>query len=301
MADVVTIGECMGGFFPPDPVTLDDTNKLLFDVGGAEANISIALCRLGVSARFISRVGDDPFGRRIRQVLEQEGVDTSALATDLEAPTGIFFREWLPDFARRVYYYRKGSAASRMSPEYLSRTLFEGARIVHLTGITPALSPTCAAAVTRAVELAEEVGALISFDPNYRARLWSPEQARATLLPIMKRAHVLLMGHEDAQAVFGVSDEDEILAAAVALGAQAVVLKRAERGAIGVEGNVRIEAPAHPAAHAIDPIGAGDGFDAGFLAGRLRGYDLAASLDLGARVGAACVEVLGDYNGYPRL
>jgi 2-dehydro-3-deoxygluconokinase len=291
----------MGVFFPPDPVTLDDTNKLLFDVGGAEANISIALQRLGVRARFISRVGDDPFGRRIRLVLEQEGVDTSALITDADAPTGIFFREWLPDFARRVYYYRKGSAASRMAPEHLSRALFEGARIVHLTGITPALSATCAAAVTRAVELAEEVGALISFDPNYRPRLWSPEQARATLLPIMRRAHFLLMGHEDAQAVFGVSDEDAILDAAVALGARAVVLKRAERGAIGIAGGERIEAPAHPAKQAIDPIGAGDGFDAGFLAGQLRGYDLAGCLDLGARVGAAAVEVLGDYNGYPRL
>ena len=301
MAEVVTIGECMGVFFPPDPVTLDDTDRLLFDVGGAEANIAIALSRLGIRARFVSRLGDDPFGRRIRAVLDAEGVDTSAIAIDPQAPTGIFFREWLPDFARRVYYYRRGSAASLMTPEYLTPAMFADVRVVHLTGITPALSEQCAATVERALAYAAQVGALVSFDPNYRARLWPPERARAALLPIMRRADYLLMGHEDARAVFGVDDEAAILAAAGALGARVVVLKRAERGAIGLAAGQQYEAPAHPAPRAIDPIGAGDGFDAGFLAGMLRGYSVPDALALGARVGAAAVEALGDYNGYPRI
>ena len=130
MPDVVTLGECMAVLYPPEPVTLDDTTSLLLDIGGAEANLSIAVCRLGHSARFISRVGDDPFGQRMRATLAAEGVDVSALTIDPAAPTGVFFREWLPDGARRVYYYRAGSAASRIGPDDLRPELFAGARVV---------------------------------------------------------------------------------------------------------------------------------------------------------------------------
>jgi hypothetical protein len=135
--------------FPPEPVGLAESALLRLDIAGVESNLCIGLSRLVVGARFISRVGDDPFGLRIRQVLAQEGIDTSALMTDLEAPTGVFFRENLPDRQRRVYYYRKGSAASRICPDDLHPDLFQGSRIVHLTGITPALSPSCAAACQR--------------------------------------------------------------------------------------------------------------------------------------------------------
>jgi 2-dehydro-3-deoxygluconokinase len=300
MPEVVTLGECMGVLYPPDPVALDDARTLLWDIGGAEANMSIALARLGHTARFISRVGDDPFGRKVRAVLDAEGVDTSALATDPEASTGIFFREWLADGARRVYYYRAGSAASRLAPEDLRPELFAGARVVHLTGITPALSASCAAACLRAAELAKAAGALLSLDPNYRPRLWGPEAFRAALLPLMRQTDILLMGHEDARAALGVEDEDAMLAAGAALGARVVVLKRAERGAMALVEGQRYTAPAEPVERAIDPVGAGDGFDAGFLAGWLRGWGTEESLRLGAKVGAASVQALGDYAGYPR-
>jgi 2-dehydro-3-deoxygluconokinase len=302
MPDIVTLGECMAVLYPPEPVTLDDTPSLLLDIGGAEANLSIALCRLGLSARFISRVGDDPFGQRMRATLAGEGVDVSALTTDPAAPTGVFFREWLPDGARRVYYYRAGSAASRLGPGDLRPELFAGARVVHLTGITPALSASCAEAVSRAIELAHEAGALVSFDPNYRPKLWKPEAARAALLPLLRQSDIILMGHEDAAAVFDTAGEDEAaLDAAAALGARVVVLKCAERGAFARAEGRTIHAPAAPVERVVDPVGAGDGFDAGFLAGWLRGDSLEDSLRLGARVGAASVQALGDYAGYPRL
>jgi 2-dehydro-3-deoxygluconokinase len=291
----------MGVLYPPEPVTLDDTGTLLLDIGGAEANLSVALARLGHSVRYISRVGADPFGERIRNTLAAEGVDVSGVRTDQVAPTGVFFREWLPDGARRVYYYRAGSAASRMQPDDLDPQQFAGARFVHLTGITPALSQGCAATVARAVELARAAGAQVSFDPNYRAKLWSPEAARAALAPILMQCDVLLMGHEDAEAVLGhFDDEQQLLEMAASLGPAVVVLKRAERGALALAGGQRYEAPAVPVERVIDPVGAGDGFDAGFLAGLLRGDDTPAALALGARVGAASVAALGDYAGYPR-
>lgn len=301
MADVVTLGETMAVLYPTEPQTLDDAATLHLDIGGAESNFAIALCRLGHTVRFVSKVGDDPFGARIRSTLEQEGVDTTFLVSDGSAPTGVFFREWLPDGVRRVYYYRKHSAASTLAPTDVSPAMFTDARIVHLTGITPALGPDSAAAVARAIELAHEAGAQVSFDPNYRARLWSPELARATLLPLLRQADIILMGHEDAAAVFGTDDDEASLQAAHDLGASIVVLKRSERGAIAEADGERVVVPAAPVAQVIDPVGAGDGFNAGFISGLLAGTSLEAALRLGAQIGAASVEHLGDYAGYPRF
>jgi 2-dehydro-3-deoxygluconokinase len=288
--------------FPTEPVGLAESRGLHLDMAGAESNLCIGLRRLGHTARFISRVGQDPFGQLIRRTLEQEGVDTSALAEDPNAPTGVFFREHLPDGQRRVYYYRGGSAASRLAPEDLQPERFAGARVVHLTGITPALSATCAAACGRAIELARQAGAVVSFDPNFRPRLWSAAAAREALQPLLSRAQIVLMGHEDAQAVVSAEgDEEELLHSVAALGPEIVVLKRAERGACALAGERYYEVPAVPAGRVVDPVGAGDGFDAGFLAGWLRGWNVEDSLLLGARVGAAAVSVMGDYAGYPRL
>ncbi len=307
MPEVVTLGECMGVLYPPDPIQLDDARSLLLDIGGAEANLSVALARMGHSVRYITRVGDDPFGQRIRSILAGEGVDVGDVATDVSASTGIFFREWLPDGLRRVYYYRAGSAASRMQPDDLQAGQFAGARFVHLTGITPALSASCTATVTHAFELAHAAGAQVSFDPNYRSRLWAPEAARAALLPLIRDCDILLIGHEDARAVLGIhvqedaQGDQQLLEAMLNLGPGIIVLKCAERGALAWSQGQQYSAPAFPVTEVIDPVGAGDGFDAGFLAGMLRQLGIPASLELGAHVGAASVAALGDYAGYPRV
>lgn len=304
--EVITLGECMALAYPPRPVGLEESDVLHLDIAGAESNLCIGLSRLGVKARFISRLGDDPFGRRIHQVLSREGVDTQALLTTIGAPTGVFFRENLPDGLRRVYYYRLGSAASRLSPADLQAGWFEGARLLHLTGITPALSPSCAAACQRAIEIARQVGAQVSFDPNYRPALWQPAQARQVLLPLIEQADLLLMGHEDAAVVFDTppiqeaAQEREVLHRAAKLGVGLTVLKRGERGACALAGGQITETPAIPASQVVDPVGAGDGFDAGFIAGWLRGDPLEECLRLGAFVGAAAVSMVGDYAGYPR-
>ena len=299
MPEVLTFGEVMAVLYPSVPVPLEEATVLTLSIAGAEANVAIALSRLGHQARFLGRVGDDPFGRLIRRTLAVEGVETTYLLDDRSAPTGVFFREWLADGLRRNYYYRAHSAASRLVPEDVSPEAFADIRILHLTGITPALSSSCAASVAWAIEQAHRVGALVSFDPNYRPQLWETETARATLLPLMAQADLLLMSHEDGQALLGV-DDDEALARAAALGARIVVLRKAERGASAwVEGKI-VAVPAEPVEAVVDPVGAGDGFNAGFLAGWLRGDTVEAALHLGARVGAASVATVGDYAGYPR-
>ncbi len=301
MAEVYTFGECMVVMYPPDPVTIDDAPLLKWDIGGAEANCAIALTRLGVSVQYQTRIGNDPFGRKMVEILAGEGVDTSQISIDATRPTGVFFREWLPDGLRRVFYYRAGSAASNMGPEDITSERLQGVKVMHLTGITPALSERAAAACTHAVALAKQAGVMITFDPNFRPRLWSAEAARATLTPLAAASDILLMGHEDAAALFGEGDDEHYLASAVALGIKTVVLKRAERGALAIHDGERFEAEVVKAERVIDPVGAGDGFDAGFIAARLRGKSIPEALHIGAVVGAGSVAHLGDYAGYPEI
>ena len=169
------------------------------------------------------------------------------------------------------------------------------------TGITPALSPTCAVTVERAIELAHAATAFVSFDPNYRPTLWTPAKARNALLPLIEKADILLIGHEDSQAIFGVDDEERVIRAAVECGCKIVVLKQAERGACAWDGKIRVSVPAEPIEVPIDPVGAGDAFDAGFLASWLRGGTLEEALSLGIRAGAATVVTVGDYISQERF
>ncbi len=298
---VVTLGECMALFYPGQPICLADASSLNLDIAGAETNLCISLARLGHTVRFISKIGKDPFGEKIKNILSQEGVVIDALIQDERAPTGIFFREWLPDGQRRVYYYRKGSAASTLSEIDVEPVFFNEVKLLHLTGITPALSEQCQMACHKAIELARQANASVSFDPNYRAPLWDPETARKVLLPFIRKADIVLMGHEDAFALFGRLEDEQLLESVAELGVPTCILKRAEKGALALANNQIITVPAFPVGKIMDPVGAGDGFDAGFLAGWLRGWSLERALALGAQIGALAVTVMGDYAGYPRL
>ena len=301
ITEVVTLGECMALFYPSQPIRLADASHLQVDIAGAETNLCIALSRLGHSVRFISRIGNDPFGEKIKSILTHEGVVIDSVIEDDHAPTGIFFREWLSDGQRRVYYYRKGSAASYLTETDIRSDYFFQAKILHLTGITPALSEQCLSACQKAIELAKNAGAVVSFDPNYRAPLWDPESARKVLIPLIHKANIVLMGHEDANALFGELEDEQFLHSVADLDVDICVLKRAEKGAIALADGRLVEVPAFPVEKIMDPVGAGDGFNAGFLAGWIRGWSLEKALALGAQIGAAAVTVMGDYDGYPRL
>ncbi len=172
--------------------------------------------------------------------------------------------------------------------------------MLHLSGITPALSASCARAVERAIELARATDALVCFDPNVRPSLWpDAAECRRVLLALMARADLVMLGHEDAEALFPGLDEDAVTRAAGAGRVSTVVLKLGERGALARRGEEVVRVPVHRVEGVIDTVGAGDGFDAGFVAGQLRGLPLADALALGARVGAGAVAVAGDWEGYP--
>ena len=296
-ADVVTLGETMVLFWPSDGGRLETATAYQRSFGGAESNFATALARLGHRPRWISRLGDDPFGRYMRLTLAREGVLVEA-TVDPHAPTAVFFKERVAR-GRRVLYYRRGSAASRLSPDDLDPAQFAGARVLHLTGITPARSASCAAAVERAVALGRAAGALVCVDPNVRLQLFeSPDECRRTILGLIAGADIVLLGHEDAEVLYPGRDEAAVLAAVREAGVTTAVLKRGERGAIALHEGTRYAVDAYPV-EVVDTVGAGDGFDAGFIAGLLRGLSLPDALALGARVGAAAVGHAGDWEGYP--
>ena len=293
---VITAGETMVLGVPARPGRLRHAASLELKIGGAESNVAIALSRLEISAGWVSFLGGDEPGQLVLDRVRAEGVDTSQVRRLKDHPTGLYLREQV-GAATRVYYYRLGSAASAMAegafdPEYL-----KGAEIFHLTGITPALSEGCRRFVLWAAERARESGAQVSFDVNYRSKLWSPEKARASVEEVLPLVDLLMIGDEEAGALWG-RDDEEFLRELAEMGPQEVVLKKGEEGSVAVLGGEVLEQPAFPVGE-VDPVGAGDAFDAGYLAGHLWDLSPEERLRVANAMGALSVATLGDYEGLP--
>jgi 2-dehydro-3-deoxygluconokinase len=307
MSEVVTLGECLVAFVATTPGPLAEANAFERHAAGAEANVAVGLTRLGHTVTYLGRVGGDGFGTSIVRKLRGEGVDVRHLSVDSDAPTGVMFRERRALGAMEVIYQRASSAGSRLSPDDVEHAAadgaFDGARWLHLTGITPALSATARAAVVRAQTLAREAGLRISLDINLRRRLWSDHAATPVLRELAGDVDVML-GSLDELAV--IADEDaaqdpaEVAAAVAMLGPTVVVAKLGSDGALGFEsGGSVIRVGAIPVAMVLDPVGAGDAFCAGFIAGRLDGVDLETALRMGNACGALAVAANGDQAGLP--
>jgi len=296
---VVTLGETMVLLHPADPkVALAQARLLTMDTAGADSNFAIAMGRLGVRSGWISRVGADPLGDFVLAAIGGEGVDVSQVKRDPH-PTGVFFKHRDPaSRTTQVLYYRQGSAASHLTPDDLDPKYFAGAGLVHLNGMTCALSASCAAAAVRAFELAPP-GSIRSLDLNLRLQLWDVARAREALSPLIRRAHVLLGTVEEFEAFFEPEVAGEAIVAAAAMGPTTVVAKRGPRGAIGLIGGVPVSHPGFLPPKVVDEVGAGDGFDAGFLAALLERCPPQMALRWANLVGASSVSVPGDIQGYP--
>ncbi|MBL3644434.1 sugar kinase [Bacillus sp. RHFB] len=173
--DVVTIGETMTVFTPNEEGTLRHARSFSMKFAGAESNVAIGLSRLGHSSRWISRLGEDEFGDAMQSFIRGEGVDVSYVTRDPDAPTGVFFKEFRRLNDTRVCYYRKDSAASKMTAELLTDFAIQDAAYLHITGITPALGNSCQSLLYKAIRIAIENGTKIVFDPNIRLKIWGDE------------------------------------------------------------------------------------------------------------------------------
>jgi 2-dehydro-3-deoxygluconokinase len=258
--DVVSIGEPMIEFNQTRP---GEANYLQ-GFGGDTSNMIIAAARQGARAAYVTRVGDDEFGRMLLALWRSEGVDTRAVAIDPQAHTGVYFVTHGPQ-GHVFSYLRAGSAASRLRPEELPLELLRGARFVHASGISMAISASACDAVLAAFEQARAAGAKIAFDSNLRLKLWPLARARALIGAAVRLADYFFPSLEDARALSGLDEPDAIVDWAHALGAKAVFLKLGAHGVIVSDG-ARRQRLAGFAVQAVDATGAGDCFCGAALA-----------------------------------
>lgn len=317
--EVVTFGEAMGLMLADDGLPLRRARRFRRSLAGAELNTAVGLARLGHRCAFAGRVGDDPFGDDVRATLLAEGIDAAGLVVDPALATGLLTRDRHGERRIRVVYHRAGSAGSRLGAGDLAALPLERARLLHVTGITPGLSEQARAATFAAVERARRAGVPVAFDPNHRARLWSRDEALPVLRELAAAATIVLTSEQEGRWLAGIGETDATGAVggsradatpgdgalpAIAAwfherGAQVVVVKRGAAGAWVSDGGAPVSVPALPVGAVVDPIGAGDAFDAGFLSGWLDGLDAAGAARRGAACGAACVQVPGDFEGAP--
>lgn len=259
-------------------------------IGGAESNVACALARLGIPVRWIGRVGDDRFGRLVLETLVKHGVDVSGAETDPVRPTGLYVKEFTRS-GTRTRYYRSGSAATAMSPALAARPAVRDARWLHLSGITPALSDGCAALLD-AIMHTPVPGRTVSFDLNWRPLLW-PGRDPALLLRLARRADLLFVGLDEAEALWGLTDPAQIRR--LIPGPRTLVVKRGDGGATAFEGGQTVRVgPAAQTPAAAELVGTGDAFAAGFLAGAVRRLPLQAKVGLAVRTARATLLVPGD-------
>ncbi|MFC1417887.1 sugar kinase [Streptacidiphilus cavernicola] len=302
-AGVVTLGESMAALGSPAPGPLRHAPHLTLSIAGAESNVAIGVRRLGHPSAWIGRVGADEFGRMVLERLRAEQVDVSAARTDPAAPTGLLVKEQRTPDVTRVQYYRSGSAGSRLCPDDLAAPgspaarLIADAAVLHVTGITPLLSPTAADAVRHAVGLAAAAGVPVSLDVNHRTALGTPAQLRAALLPLLPQVTQLFAGEEELLLLADAEDEAEAVNRLRDAVPELVVKRGADGATLHTAAGV-LRQPAVPV-RAVDPVGAGDAFTAGYLAGLLDGSTPAERLRLACLTGAFAVSVASDWSGLP--
>ena len=286
LPDVVALGETMLSLVALD-APLGSSTTLHVTHGGAESNACVALVRLGLRAAWVSRLGRDPAGDRVLAELERAGVDLRWVRRDPDRPTGLMLRDTLGT----VRYYRSGSAASALAPADLEGVPVEQARAVLVTGITAMLGGDPGRA---AISLFERATGIRALDPNVRPGLWGSDRAAELIGPLVARCDVLLGGESELRVFAGDLDGVELARACSALGPREVVVRRGGRGAGALLADGRWIDCAPPPAPDIDPVGAGDAFNAGYLAAKLDGAEPEDVLERAATLGAIAASTRGD-------
>ncbi len=318
--DLVTFGETMVRLSPPDFQRIEQTASLDVKIGGAELNVAVAASRLGLKTRWVSRLTDNPLGHMIRNEARKHGVDTEFVQWTPEGRVGLYFVEFgASPRPSSVLYDRAGSAISQIAPGMINwEAVFQDARHFHCSGITPALSGSAAAATLEALEAAKKGGCTVSYDLNYRGKLWSAEKAREVQTPLMRYVDILISTEEDTKKVFGIegeiSGEKEDFRALSAESYGIVARKLAERfsfqvvaitlrenpsvwrntwGAVAYHKGVIYEGPRFDL-EIVDRVGGGDSFSAGFIYGYLT-RDVQYGLEFGNAFSALAHTIPGDF------
>jgi 2-dehydro-3-deoxygluconokinase len=295
--DLFTFGESLSVFISSDADSVMSATKFERVTAGAEVNVAVALARLGLKAQYFSRFGNDQLGSVMLADIEAEGVDVS-LAKRVDSFTGAMVRNPGKTAPVEISYLRKGSAASTIEPSDILDSYISSTRWLHATGITCAISESGAKTVKHALEKAAQLKVKSSFDLNIRRKLWSEDAARKVLEPLVRDVELLIGGEDEYQVVFGNADPKQILAEVNKRGCKiAVMTKGDQKMRFSIDGNYEEITP--PKVVAVDPVGSGDAFTGGVIAGLLSGMSAKSALEQGSICGALVASMFGDWTGIP--
>src|SRR5699024_1818363 len=236
MKDVITLGEAIIAFEPWTLGPMEHAHTFERKVGGAELNFAIGCSRLGLQAGWISHLGNDPFGLMIRNFIRGEGVDVSQVKFIDDYNTSIYFKEMFDSGDVHAYYYRDRSPVSVMKPTDLNESYFKRAKVLHLTGIFPAINPEKNMKIVHhAIKLAKKHDVKVSFDPNIRLKMWSKEEARRIIAEILPDVDILLASDDELEIILESKNPEQVFKKAEQLGISTVAMKRAENSTIGYD------------------------------------------------------------------
>ena len=304
--DVVTFGEVMLRLSPPNFMRFEQTTSFDAHAGGAEMNVAVACARLGLESAYVTKLGDNSIGHFIRNKAREHGVDTSHILWDSESRCGVYFVEFgAAPRTNRVIYDRRESAISKTKPgEFPWKDILGGTKLFHTSGITPALSKSCAQSTDEVLKVAQEQGCKVSYDVNYRGKLWSSKEANKFTEPASEFIDILITTEEDTKVVYGIEGKDyEDVAKKLTdrFGFEVVVITLRETPSVWQnkwsvfaysDGKV-FRSPTYDV-EVVDRLGGGDSCSAGFIYGYLVLKDLQKAVDFGSAFSALKHSVPGD-------
>lgn len=299
--EIITIGDGMITFDPKSKGPLRFVNQFERKIGGAELNVMLGCARLGLKTGWISRLGKDEFGKHILNTVRGEGIDVSEVKLMEGYSTSLNFKEVQESGAGKTFYYRKGSPTETLTPELLPENYIKKAQVLHVTGVFAAIDDRNSEVILKAIKVAKENNVKVSFDPNIRLKLWSKEKARKTLMTFLPYVDYLLAGREELELLFETDQDNELIEQLRQFPIEYTVIKDGENGCYLLENDKWSHFPGMKVSKVVDTVGAGDGFDSGFLYGIIRGWTVEKTLQFANAIGAMVVQVHGDNEGLPYL
>lgn len=300
MAKVLTIGEPMGLMVANEVKPLEDVEHFTRYVCGSEVNFCVGIARLEHSVSYVTRLGNDPFGKHIKKFLLANNIDNTYVALDDNNKTGMQLKAKVLNGDPEVVNFRKGTAFSYMSPADLPDINWDDVEHLHVTGIPPALSESCRQTTYRLMETARSKNVRISFDTNLRPALWpSREEMARVVNDLASRADIILPGVGEAELLMGSKNVEEIANFYINSGAKTVIVKSGAGGVFCKSGAESFHSPVFKIEKVVDTVGAGDGFAVGVVSALLENLPLREAVKRGNAIGALAVMSVGDNEGLP--
>lgn len=300
MSEVMLIGEPIVILTAQELGPIQSVRDFRRSIAGAEINVAVGLINLDHSVSYVTKLGGDPFGPYIKNFLDIKGIDTSYISYTDKASTAFQLKGKTEEGDPQVVYFRKGSAASHLSKEDVELVSLEGVKLIHITGIPPALSQSSREAIYAMIEKAKKKGIFISFDPNIRPTLWETKEEMVSVLNnIASKSDMILPGISEGEILTGSDDPDEIADFYLTMGAKVVIIKVGAQGAYVKTREESFTVPGFKVDKVVDTVGAGDGFAVGVLSGVLEGLPLRDAVTRANAIGSLQVMVQGDNEGLP--